>query len=84
MIPLLLGSFALAQTTPAQKPPSHTDESIQAAVDKLYGKPIPTNGVCIERKVELDPVFTGSPVPVAVKRGAKGCVLVGVMVRLRV
>jgi hypothetical protein len=83
VIQLLLGSIvAFAETPPpAQKPPPHTDEAIQDAVDALYGKPIPTDGVCIRRGVELDPVFTGSPVPVAVKRGAKGCVLVGVMVQ---
>jgi hypothetical protein len=83
VIPLLLGSLvALAQTPPpAQTAPSHTDEAIQAAVDALYGKPIPTAGVCIHRHVELEPLFTGSPVPVGVKRGAKGCVLVGVMVQ---
>jgi hypothetical protein len=83
VIPLLVGSLAAAQTPPPatpKSPPSHTDESIQQAVDAMYGKPIPTAAVCIERGVELDKVFTGSPVPVGVKRGAKGCVLVGVMV----
>jgi hypothetical protein len=82
VIQLLLGSLvAFAQTTPASKPPSHTDEAIHDAVEALYGKPIPTEGVCIRRGVELDAVFTGSPVPVAVKRGAKGCVLIGVMIQ---
>jgi len=79
-----LASLAYAQTAPAPaaapKPAPHTDKAIHTAVDQLYGKPVPTAGVCIDRSVELPDHFGGDPVPVGVKRGAKGCVLVGVMV----
>ena len=83
-----LASLAFAQTTPAPapappaapKPAPHTEKAIHDAVDQLYGKDIPTAGVCIDRSVDLPDGFGGDPVPVGVKRGAKGCTLVGVMV----
>jgi len=89
---VFLASLASAQTAPApapaptaqqpaaHKPAPHTDKAIHTAVDQLYGKDIPTAGVCIDRDVELPAYFGGDPVPVGVKRGAKGCTLVGVMV----
>ncbi len=83
---VVLASLASAQTPPPQapaaapKPAPHTDKAIHTAVDQLYGKDVPTAGVCIDRNVDLPDHFGGDPVPVGVKRGAKGCVLAGVMV----
>lgn len=56
-----------------------TDEAIQAHVDRIYGKPVPKEALCIERPALAAP-FQGSPTPVAVRRGMRGCVLLGVAI----
>lgn len=68
MIPWLVSS-ALAQAP--------TDEVVRAAVDALYGKPIPAEAVCVTRP-ELPARFR-EPAVVGVRRGARGCVLIGVV-----
>jgi hypothetical protein len=66
----LLTAVALAQT-PA--------DPIQANVDRIYGKAVPKEAICVERP-ELGAPFTGAPAVVGVRRGVRGCVLLGVAV----
>jgi hypothetical protein len=64
----LLATLALAQDP----------DPIQQNVDRVYGKAVPKEAVCVERP-ELTAPFLGTTV-VAVRRGLRGCVLLGVMV----
>lgn len=64
-------TVALAQTP--------TADLIQSNVDRIYGKPVPPAAVCVAHP-ELGAPFQGAPTPVAVRRGARGCVLLGVVV----
>lgn len=69
----------LTWTTALALAQAPTDEAIQAHVDRVYGKPVPKEAVCVGRP-ELGAPFQGSPVPVAVRRGMRGCVLLGVAI----
>jgi hypothetical protein len=63
---------------PAPPPPA-PDQPVWDAVDAVYGKPVPHSSVCVARPTVAEPLH-GAPIAVATKRGALGCVLVGVMV----
>ncbi|MEZ4241023.1 MAG: hypothetical protein R3F59_33660 [Myxococcota bacterium] len=79
-------AFAQALTEPEPEPaPAEaapgvvSDERVHELVEGLYGRELPAAGVCVDRPALGEP-FTGMPVPVGVQRGARGCVLVGVVV----
>jgi hypothetical protein len=72
---------AVAQELAAEpaSPEPGSDASIHAQVEQLYGRSLPEAGVCVERPALGEP-FAGDPTPVGVQRGARGCVLIGVVV----
>ena len=69
MIPAWLTTTALAAAT---------DTEVHAAVEALYGREIPEAAVCVARPDDLPGRFH-DVAAAGVKRGHRGCVLVGVM-----
>jgi hypothetical protein len=56
-----------------------SDDEVVAAVEVLYGKDLPEGAVCIERPGDLPGRFR-DVVVAGVKRGARGCVVVGALI----
>ena len=69
--------FALLLAPQAHAAP--TDAEIHAAAEGLYGRTLPEGAVCAGRPTALPERFEAS-VAVGVRRGHRGCVLVGVMI----
>ena len=55
-----------------------TDEVVYTVVDTLYGKPVPKEGVCIQRPTLAEP-FKQDVVVIGVMRGSIGCQTLGAM-----